>query len=154
MGASGLGGWRAVRPRQGQPKGSKLDAQRDYLLGLVEATTDITLKKMQAQLRGKGRGGRDRHAVTLLPGPGLHGKETAHAAEQDRADVLARREAWFEGQLDLDPAKLVFIDETKFGAARRAFRPRWRARAAGLLGGSGCGLEFLTVIGGRPSSAP
>ena len=94
-------------------------------------------------------------------------KKTAPAAEQDREDVLARRESWFEGretcaptesgfegQLDLDPAKLVLIDETKIGAARRAFRPRWRARAAGLLGGSGCGLEFLTVIGGRPSSAP
>jgi hypothetical protein len=25
---------------------------------------------------------------------------------------LKRREAWFDGQLDLDPAKLVFIDET------------------------------------------
>jgi transposase len=25
---------------------------------------------------------------------------------------VKRREAWFEGQLDLDPAKLVFIDET------------------------------------------
>jgi hypothetical protein len=23
-----------------------------------------------------------------------------------------RREAWFEGQLDLDPGRLVFIDET------------------------------------------
>ena len=34
-------------------------------------------------------------------------KKTAHAAEQDREDVLARRESWFEGQLDLDPAKLV-----------------------------------------------
>ncbi len=26
--------------------------------------------------------------------------------------MKAAREAWFEGQLDLDPAKLVFIDET------------------------------------------
>ena len=39
-------------------------------------------------------------------------KKTAHAAEQDRSDVLKRREAWFEGQLDLDPTKLVFVDET------------------------------------------
>lgn len=43
-------GERAAR-RQGQPKGSKLDTYRDYLLGLVEATTDITLKEMQARLR-------------------------------------------------------------------------------------------------------
>jgi transposase len=39
-------------------------------------------------------------------------KKTAHAAEQERPDILRRREAWFEGQLDLDPARLVFIDET------------------------------------------
>ena len=39
-------------------------------------------------------------------------KKSAHAAEQDRPDVLKRRWDWFEGQLDLDPAKLVFIDET------------------------------------------
>ena len=39
-------------------------------------------------------------------------KKTAHASEQDRPDVLKRREDWFEGQLDLDPKRLVFIDET------------------------------------------
>jgi transposase len=39
-------------------------------------------------------------------------KKSVHAKEQDRPDVLTRREAWFEGQLDLDPARLVFIDET------------------------------------------
>ena len=43
-------GERSAR-RQGQPRGSKLDAHRVYLLGLVEATTDITLKEMQARLR-------------------------------------------------------------------------------------------------------
>ena len=37
---------------------------------------------------------------------------TGHASEQDRADVLSQREAWFDGQLDLDPHRLVFIDET------------------------------------------
>jgi hypothetical protein len=39
-------------------------------------------------------------------------KKTAHATEQQRFDVKAAREAWFEGQLDLDPARLIFIDET------------------------------------------
>jgi transposase len=47
-------------------------------------------------------------------------KKTAHAAEQDRADVAEAREAWFEGQLDLDPARLVFIDET--GASTKLAR--------------------------------
>lgn len=36
------------------------------------------------------------------------------------------REAWFDGQLDLDPAKLVFIDET--GASTKMARLRGRAK--------------------------
>jgi len=39
-------------------------------------------------------------------------KKTAHATEQDRPDVLRRRQDWFDRQLDLDPERLVFIDET------------------------------------------
>jgi transposase len=39
-------------------------------------------------------------------------KKTAHAAEQDRPDVLSRRWAWFEGQVDLAPERLVFVDES------------------------------------------
>ena len=37
--------------RQGQPKGSKLDAHEAFLLGLVDAKDDITLGEMQARLR-------------------------------------------------------------------------------------------------------
>jgi len=39
-------------------------------------------------------------------------KKSAHAAEQDRPDILRRRWDWFEGQPDLNPDRLVFIDET------------------------------------------
>ena len=39
-------------------------------------------------------------------------RRTAHAGEQSRPDVLSERQAWFEAQLDLDPARLVFTDET------------------------------------------
>ena len=31
--------------------------------------------------------------------------------------MRAAREAWFEGQLDLDPDRLVFIDETAANTA-------------------------------------
>lgn len=39
--------------------------------------------------------------------------------------MRAAREAWFEGQLDLDPQRLVFIDET--GASTKMARLRGRA---------------------------
>ncbi len=58
-------------------------------------------------------------------GAGSRLKKTGHAAEQDRPDVLSRREAWFEGQLDLDPRTLVFIDET--GASTKMARLHGRA---------------------------
>lgn len=46
----------------------------------------------------------DRHDMTF--------KENAHATEQQRPDVLRRRQAWFDAQIDLEPERLVFIDET------------------------------------------
>ncbi len=39
-------------------------------------------------------------------------KKTAHAAEQARPDVAAARQEWRHSQGGLDPARLVFIDET------------------------------------------
>ena len=39
--------------------------------------------------------------------------------------MLSRRRAWFKGQLDLDPDRLVFIDET--GASTKMARLRGRA---------------------------
>ena len=114
----------SARP-QGQPRGSKLDAHDDFLLGLIAAAPAITLKEMQALLQntcgvsaGVGTLWRffDARAIPF--------KKTAHAAEQDRADVAAAREDWFEQQPDLDPAKLVFIDET--GASTRMARLRGR----------------------------
>jgi len=33
----------------------------------------------------------------------------AHAAEQERLDVLRQRQAWFDGLRDRDPADLIFV---------------------------------------------
>jgi transposase len=51
--------------------------------------------------------------VALFPAARDHAeKKTGHAVEQDRPDVLKQRQDWFDGQFDLDPERLVFIDET------------------------------------------
>ena len=47
-----------------------------------------------------------------MPGTASRSKKTAHASEQERPDIARRRWAWFEAQPDLDPERLVFIDET------------------------------------------
>jgi transposase len=43
-------GERSAR-KQGQPRRSKLDPHRDYVLGLIEAEPDITIVEMQERLR-------------------------------------------------------------------------------------------------------
>jgi DDE superfamily endonuclease len=53
-------------------------------------------------------------------------KKSAHAGEQERPDVARRRQAWFDGQPDLDPERLIFIDES--GATTKMARLRGRAR--------------------------
>ncbi|HSM42626.1 MAG TPA: IS630 family transposase [Afifellaceae bacterium] len=99
---------------QGQPRRSKLDPHRDYILAMVEATPDMTISEMLDKLVAE-RGVRASRATlwTFLDRCGLtFKKKSAHAAEQNRPDILKRREDWFAAQLDLDPARLVFIDET------------------------------------------
>ena len=49
-----------------------------------------------------------------------------HASEQERPDVAEARLAWKEDQAALDPARLVFIDET--GTSTAMARLRGRAR--------------------------
>lgn len=44
--------------------------------------------------------------------------------EQERADLLKRRREWFDAQLDLDPSKLVFIDETGLSTKMARLRGR------------------------------
>lgn len=58
-------------------------------------------------------------------GIGSHSKKTAHASEQQRPDVARRREAWFDAQPDLDPERLIFVDES--GASTKMARLRGRA---------------------------
>jgi hypothetical protein len=59
-------------------------------------------------------------------------KRATHAAEQEREDVRAARQAWFDAQPDLDPDTLAFLDETAatttmaraYGRAPRGLRCR------------------------------
>ena len=62
-------------------------------------------------------------------------KKTAHASEQDRPDVVHHRHVWAEIRPELDPDRLVFIDETWASWASTAMtRMHGRAPAGQRLG--------------------
>src|SRR5258708_28157385 len=60
-------------------------------------------------------------------------KKIVHASEQERPDVAAARAAWIAAQPELDPARLVFIDET--GTSTNMARLRGRANRGHRLRG-------------------
>ncbi len=124
-------------PMGGDRRSGRIEAQAEFLQSLIDGKDDITLHEIQTASGRRARAqGRDRHALALLrPARADVGKRSAHASEQERPDLLKRRQSWFDGQLDLDPAKLVFIDETslstkmarRYGRAREAKLPVRRA---------------------------
>lgn len=102
-----------VPKRQGgDRKSQRIEAHAQLILDAVTAKPDITLAELRELLTRHGISAGiaslwrffQRRKITL--------KKTAHAAEQRRRDINAAREEWFEGQIDLDPERLVFIDES------------------------------------------
>ncbi|UGY17941.1 IS630 family transposase [Bradyrhizobium septentrionale] len=103
-----------VPKRQGgDRKSQRIEAHSQLILEAVTAKPDITLAELRELLKRRGISTGiaslwrffQRRKITLK-------KKTAHAAEQRRGDINAAREEWIEGQIDLDPERLVFIDET------------------------------------------
>jgi transposase len=92
---------------------SRLEPHTALILALVGERPDATLKEIGAALgKRRIRTSRsalwrflDRHHITRK-------KKSLRAAEQHRADVARARRKWIREQGLLDPARLVFIDET------------------------------------------
>lgn len=98
----------------GDRRWQRIEAHAEFILAQIEQKPDLTIMELREKIRerhGVGFGYGTvwrflaRHKITRK-------KKTGHASEQEREDVAAAREEWFEGQPDLDPLKLVFIDET------------------------------------------
>ncbi len=104
----------------------RMEAHAEEVLALIAETPDITLSELSGHLE-QAHGLRVALSTVwrLLDRHGMTFKKTAHASEQQRPDVLRRRRAWFALQPDLDPERLVFIDET--GASTKMARLRGRA---------------------------
>ena len=79
------------------------------------------------------------------------------AAEQDRADIAKAREEWHASQPDLNPERLVFIDET--GAKTNLVRlygraPRGQRLAAPVPHGHRMATTFVAALRHDEITAP
>ena len=128
--AASVSRWRRRARLEGDPgpravggdrRSGRIEAYSGLILGVLSETPDVTIEELRRLLAGRGlcfgygtvQRFLVRHNMTRK-------KKTGHASEQDRPDVLARRQAWRDGQNRLDAARLVFID----GEADRGRRPR------------------------------
>jgi hypothetical protein len=124
MGHSGAGGGFG-RTGAADRRTARIEAHAPLILGLVERTSDITLKEIRAELARAGVSAGIGTLWRFFDRRRMTWKKSGHAAEQDRPDVLRRRWAWFDSQIDLNPARLVFIDGT--WASNSMARTRGRA---------------------------
>jgi hypothetical protein len=129
---AGARAWaKRARPLGGDRRAGRVEAHKDTILVLLEATPDIAIDELRQAPTDKGvtvdyktiRRFFARHAITR--------KKDRTRGRAGVSRHPERREAWFEGQLDLDPERLVFIDETwastnmarTHGRCRRGERP-------------------------------
>ncbi|WP_242528366.1 IS630 family transposase [Novosphingobium sp. PY1] len=103
----------APKPQGGDMRSRRVEERAEDILAVWETHKDISLEELRLALIELGLtvsvAGLHRFFVRRGMTPQ---KKTGHAIEQDRPDVLRQRRHWFDGQLDLDPERLVFIDET------------------------------------------
>jgi hypothetical protein len=102
--ASSVSRWRALererggaraRSAGGDCKSGRIDAHKDMILATLEATPDIAIEELRRALADKGQV----VGYGTIRRPPRHQK-TAHPSEQNRPDILRRRQAWFDRQLD------------------------------------------------------
>ena len=90
----------------------------------MTAAPDITLAELRDRLADRGIEISHQSINDTLHALGYRYKKTAHAAEQERADVAAKRDHWRNWQYWLRPDRLAFVDET--GAKTNMARLRGR----------------------------
>jgi transposase-like protein len=93
---------------------SALMPHREFLEAARAEKSDVTLQELCDRIRSeKGRQRRHLDDEPVLPPDRRHAqKKTLVAREQDRADISRHRTGWRTYQRRIDPARLVFIDET------------------------------------------
>ncbi|QAU45372.1 IS630 family transposase [Bradyrhizobium guangzhouense] len=96
----------------GGDRRSVLKPHRDWLLELRRKENDLTLDAIAERLLRRHGVEADKSMLSrFFAGEGISFKKTVHASEQDRPDVVERRQAWRCAQTSLG-GRLIFLDET------------------------------------------
>ena len=155
IGERTLSGWLKLAREEGRrppaaPRGHAAGGRRGRDAGRPGGGAE---RRHPGRVRRPAGGPRRGPAQPLGPVPGAEGaragaeEKTVRAAEQDREDVAEARAAWRDELAGVDPARLIFIDET--GIDTRMTRPYARAargeRAVGKVPWGRC-KKFLVNI--------
>ena len=127
---------------------SPLEKYAERILALNRERPDLTLDEIVLVLHKRGIPGSRSALSQFFARHGITIKKSLRAAERKRADVARARRRWIREQGLLDPARLVFIDET--AVTTNMVRPNgWSPRGERLIGEVPMGhWETLTLIAG------
>jgi hypothetical protein len=89
-----------------------MQGQADTIMAITAANRDIMLAEVKASLAERQVEASVADSGASSAATGSRSEKSAHACDRGRVDVLKRREDWFDGQLNLNPDRLVSIDET------------------------------------------
>lgn len=89
-----------------------LDPHRDFIIDAINNTSHLTLHGLKDLLDRRVSAFHTMQYGFFLSARGLASKKTLFDLEQGRADVARRRRRWKSFMGQLDPSRLVFIDET------------------------------------------
>jgi DDE superfamily endonuclease len=122
-----------------------LEQHRAFILERIRQMPHLTLHGLKLAARGVHV---SHNAMWLfLRREGLRFKKTLFALEQARADIARRRRRWRSWQAQLDPQRLVFIDETWIKASMPPLRG-WGPKGDRLRGFAPHGhWQTLTFLG-------
>lgn len=124
------------KPPGGDRRSGRIEAQAEFILSLVAEKSDITLFELKAKLADKGVAVGIGTLWRFFERHRFHAqKKSAHASEQERPDIVERRQQWLDRLPGLDPARLVYIDETWASTnmtRRRGRAPKGKRLVAGI----------------------
>ena len=107
---------RATGSAAAKPMGGKrpypLAGERAWLLSRIAEKPDLTLRWLLAELAERGVVVSDFAVWHFFEHEGISFKKKRSRREQDRPDVARRRARWKKYQGQLEPSRLVFVDET------------------------------------------